>query len=283
MKSKIIQWLAILLMVEAGLIHLITAQIEYDKAPYLGYLSMVNLLGAMIAIFGIYHKQAWGWLIGFVVSVSSIIGFVWMRTQGMPGLKIEPWFYPYGLVTVTAEGLFTLLCLLLRPWKIITPGNVPSVIPKWFRYLLPISTLLLISAVTFSTYRWDAYASQVGYHEHVGSLDAVCSTPLTSFAELEEKYGLQVSLVGITAMNSFVDVRLKIIDPDKAHALLANQSALLVDQKVLILAPHMHAHWKLKTGKLFLMFFPTQNFTVQSGSEVSLVFGRVRVEPITVR
>ncbi|MBI5352263.1 MAG: hypothetical protein HZB50_06455 [Chloroflexi bacterium] len=282
MKSKILQWFAIMLMVEAGLIHLITAQIEYDKAPYLGYLSMLNLLGAMIAIFGIYHKQAWGWMIGFVISVGSIAGFIWTRTLGLPGLKIEPWLYPFGLMIVSVEGLFILLCLL-RPWRIIPSENAPFLVPKWFRYLLPISSLLLISAVTFSTYRWDAYASQVGYHEHVGSLDAVCSTPLTSLAELEEKYGIQVSLVAITAMNSFVDVRLKITDPDKAHFLLMNQNAILVDRKVLILAPHMHTHWKLKTDKLFMMFFPTQNFTVQSGSEVSLVFGRIRVEPIIVK
>jgi hypothetical protein len=282
MRSKILQWFAITLMIEAGLIHLITAQIEYDKAPYLGYLSMLNLIGALIAIFGIYHKQAWGWLIGFIFSIGSIAGFIWTRTQGLPGLKIEPWLYPFGLVTVTTEGLFILLCLL-RPWRIIASDIATSSAPTWFRYLLPISTLLLVSLATFSTYQWDVYASQVGYHEHVGSLDAVCSTPVTSFAELEEKYGIQVSLVAITAMSSIVDVRLKVIDPDKAHSLLMNQAALLVNQKTLILAPHLHTHWKLKPGKLFLMFFPTQHFTVRSGSEVSLVFGRVRVAPVIVK
>lgn len=277
MKSKILQWFAITLMIETGLIHLLTAQVEYDKAPYLGYLSMLNLLGAMITVFGIYHKQTWGWLIGFVVSIGSIAGFVWVRTQGLPGLRPEPWVYPFGLVAIAAEGLFILLCLL-RPWR-----NVPALAPTWFRYLVPISAVLLVSTITFSTYQWDTYARQVGYHEHVGSLDTVCNTPVTSFAELEEKYGVQVSLVAITAMDSIVDVRLKVIDPDMAHALLVNQAALLVDQQVLILAPHMHTHWKLRPDNMFLMFFPTQNFTVKPGSEVSLVFGRVRVEPVIAR
>lgn len=282
MRSKTLQWFAITLMIESGVIHLITAQTAYDKAPYLGYLFMVYLLGTMVAAFGIYHKQAWGWRIGFVVSAGSIMGFIWSRTFGLPGLAIEPWLYPFGLVTVTVEGLFIIL-YLLRPWKNTASSDASAISPAWLRNLLPVSVAVLVSLITFSTYQWDTYARQVGYHEHVGSLNTVCNTPVTSFAELEQEYGIQVSLVAVTAMDSIVDVRLKVVDPDKAHNLLVNQVALLVNQQVLILAPHMHTHWKLKPGKLFVMFFPTQNNTIQQGSEVSLVFGRVRVEPVTVR
>jgi hypothetical protein len=80
-----------------------------------------------------------------------------------------------------------------------------------------------------------------------------------------------------------VNVRLKIIDPVKAHELLVNQSAVLIDQKSLIVSPHLHTHWKLKADKMFFMFFPAQNHTIQTGSELSLVFGNIRVEPITVK
>jgi hypothetical protein len=112
----------------------------------------------------------------------------------------------------------------------------------------------------------------------------VCSTPSTTLAELEEEYGVQVSLVATSMMGSIVDVRVKIIDPDKAHTLLQNQVALLVNQQVLILAPHMHSHnvTRLKKGKIFSVFFPTQQI-VSKGTEVSLVFGSVRVEPVTVQ
>ncbi len=121
-----------------------------------------------------------------------------------------------------------------------------------------------------------------GYH--VGSLDQVIDTPVTSFSELEEQYGVQVSLVATSMMNSIVDVRLKIIDPEKAHMLLQNQAALLVNQQSLVLAPHMHSHNgnRLKAGKVFIIFFPTQQ-VIHAGSEVSLVFGRERVEPVIVR
>jgi hypothetical protein len=85
-------------------------------------------------------------------------------------------------------------------------------------------------------------------------------------------------------VGSIVDVRLKIVDPDKAHALLQNQAALLVGQQSLILAPHMHSHnsTRLKAGKMFILFFPTQG-VISPGSQVSLVFGPVRVEPVTVK
>jgi hypothetical protein len=280
MKSKILQWLAITLMLESGVLHLLTAQTSYDKTPYLGYLFMANLLGALIAAFGIYHRQTWGWVIGLIVSLSSIAGFFWNRTLGgISGIPVA-WLYPYGLVTVASAGLFILLTIL-RPWRWIAADS--SRVSAWVGASLSIAMLVLIGLVTYSTFRWDTYAKQVGYHEHVGSLDAVCSTPFTSFAELEEKYGIQVSLVVVSAMDSIVDVRLKVIDPEKAHSLLVNQAALLVDQKALILAPHLHAHWRLVAGNPFIMFFPTQNKTVQRGSEVSLVFGHVRVAPVTVR
>jgi len=81
-----------------------------------------------------------------------------------------------------------------------------------------------------------------------------------------------------------VDVRVKIVDPDKAHLILQNQAALLVNQEALILAPHMHSHnsTRLKAGKIFGVFFPTEE-KIHVGSEVSLVFGPVRIEPVAVR
>jgi hypothetical protein len=79
-------------------------------------------------------------------------------------------------------------------------------------------------------------------------------------------------------------VRLKIIDPDKAHVFLQNQAALLVNQQALVLAPHMHSHTssRLKAGKVYIVFFPTQRI-IQPGSEVSLVFGSVRLAPVIVQ
>lgn len=282
MKLKIARWLAILLLLETGILHLANAQSQYDKAPYLGYLFMLILLGALIAAFGVVHNQKWGWLTGALISLVSLALYFSTGIASLPGQPALPWSYPYGVATSLTEGLFLLLCLL-RPWTFPPPALASSRTLGWFRFLGPIATVTLIFAITYATYQWDAYAREVGYHEHVASYDAVCNTPPTSLEELQEKYGLRVILVANTAMNSIVDVRLMVVNPDKAHKLLASQAAILVDQKVLILAPHIHRHGNLKKGNPFIMFFSTENNTVRPGSQVSLVFGSVRVEPVTVR
>ena len=104
--------------------------------------------------------------------------------------------------------------------------------------------------------------------------------PPTSGKTLEEQYGIQISQVTVTALNGIVDARLKVLDTEKADQLLGYQGALLVDD-TLISAPYMHKH-ALKQG-IYVVFYPNQKQLVQKGTPVSLVFGTVRSEPITVQ
>ena len=281
MKSKFLQWFAILLILEIGLLHIMTAQAEYEEAAYMGYLFAANFFGSLIAALGIYHRQVWGWMLGLVIAVGSIAGFIWSRTLGMPGMNIEEWFSPYGIVSLVVEGIYILL-IMSRPWKILVPDGSSYAIGI-SKYLLSSTSALVVLLVAVTSYQWN-YIVVTGHGHHVGSLSKVCSTPPISVAELEEKYGMQVALVATSMMDSVVDVRIKIIDPDKAHVLLQNQAALLVGQQALILAPHMHSHnsTRLKEGKIFSLFFPTRQI-ISRGSEVSLVFGPVRLEPVVVR
>lgn len=281
MKSKLLQWLAIILIVQIGMLHILTAQKEYEEAAYMGYLFAANFFGALIAAWGIYHRWLWGWMLGFVISVGSIAGYIWSRTLGMPKMNVEEWSSPYGIVSLALEGAFILL-VVFRSWK-IPSDELSFSMASGFRYVLPVAGVLWIASISAMTYQWDYEVTQA-YGHHVGSLDQVCSTPLTSFGELEEKYGVQVSLVANSMMGSIVDVRLKIINPDKAQLLFQNQAALLLNQEALILAPHMHSHsaGRLKAGKIFTIFFPAKQI-IHPGSNVSLIFGPVRVEPVVVR
>jgi hypothetical protein len=280
-KSKFLNWCGIVLILEIGVLHIITAQGEYEEAAYMGYLFAANFFGSLIAAFGIYHRQFWGWMLGLVIAVGSIAGYAWSRTFGMPQMNVEEWFSPYGMVSISVECIFILL-MLLRPWKIQANDSVSIANPR-LRYASAFVGLLMVVLISVLTYRWDVAVTQAFGH-HVGTLDQICSTPAITSAELEEEYGIQISLVAISMLDSIVDVRVKIVDPDKAHFLLQNQAALLVNQEALILAPHMHSHnsTRLKAGKIFGMFFPTQE-KIHVGSEVSLVFGPVRIEPVAVR
>jgi hypothetical protein len=280
-KSKFLYWFAIVLILETGLLHIITAQAEYEEAAYLGYLFAANFFGSLIAAFGIYRRQVWGWVLGLVIAAGSIAGYAWSRTLGMPGMNVEEWFNPYGIISMSVEGAFIFL-FLFRPWR-IPPGDVLLGNNPMLRAAPPVIGILLIVLTSFLTYQWNVAVVQ-GFGHHVGSLSQVCRTPPMSSAELEEAYGIQISLVATSVMDSIVDVRIKIIDADKAHVILQNQAALLIGQEALILAPHMHSHIgaRLKAGKIFTVFFPTQQI-IHGGSEVSLVFGPVRTEPVVVR
>jgi hypothetical protein len=220
-------------------------------------------------------------MLGLLIAAGSIAGYCWSRTVGMPGMSVEEWFTPYGVTALIVEGVFIVL-VLFCPWR--AQSAAIALFNSSLRgYVTPFVSLVLVVAVGFSTQQWDE-AYQETYGHHVGSLSQVCSTPPTTFAQLEENYGVQISLAATSMMGNIVDVRLKVIDTEKAHALLQNQAALLVNQQALILAPHMHSHngGRLKAGKIFTIFFPAQKI-ITSGSQVSLVFGPVRVEPVTVR
>jgi hypothetical protein len=280
MKPRIFQWLGIILILQTGIIHYFTAQSQYDKAGYLGYAYVAFSLVTLISAFGIYHKQIWGWGVGLVLSVISVITFFWSRTLGLPGIPIEDWLTPFGIVAASVEGLFIVL-YLLRPWRMDAEEFTSSTYSQ-FRYILPVAGLFILSSLSLGAYRWNVFVVQA-YGHHVGSVDQVCSTPLTSMTDLESRYGVQVSRVATSMMDSVIDVRLKIVDPDKAQALLKNQAAILVNQQFLVLAPHMHRHGMLHKNKIQVIFFSTQNKSIQPGAEVSLVFGGVRVEPVEVK
>ena len=281
LKPKLLSWLAFILILQSGLLHLVTAQTQYEKAAYLGYLFAANFFGSLIAGFGIYYRQFWGWRLGLIITTGSIAGFIWSRTLGLPGINVEEWYAPYGIVSASVEAAFILIALL-RPWK-TTSAELTVSISARFPYVPHMATVLVISIIGLITYQWNASVIRA-YGHHVGSLDQVCSTPVTTFDDLEKNYGLRVSLVAISMLDSIVDVRLKVVDPNKAHAILQNQAALLVSQQSLVLAPHMHSHAgpRLKGGKIVSIFFPTQQ-KIQRGSVVSLVFGSVRVESVVVR
>ena len=278
MKTNLLRWLGIVLILEIGLLHIMTAQGEYEEVAYMGYLFVANFFGALVAALGIYHKKFWGWFLGLMIAVGSIAGYAWSRTLGMPGMEVEEWIVPYGVVSLTVEGIFALL-FILRPWKMESLGSSGVKISNSWMLI----GMFVLASLSIFTYQWDAAVTRA-FGQHVISLEKVLESRELSSSELEEEYGVEVALAATSMMGSIVDVRLKIVDPDKAHALLQNQAALLVGQDDLILAPHMHSHnsTRLKEGKIFTVFFPTQQL-ISSGSEVSLVFGPVRVEPVVVR
>jgi hypothetical protein len=106
--SDFCRWSGILLILMIGLIHVFDAPDSFSEAFYKGLLFYANGAGALVAAAGIYLRRGWGWRLGLVIAVGSLIGYVLSRTVGLPMIPAEPdeWFEPLGIVSLIAEALF---------------------------------------------------------------------------------------------------------------------------------------------------------------------------------
>jgi hypothetical protein len=77
----------ILLILAAGLIHLAAAPDHYEEATYIGVLFSANLLGALLAVLGIYRDELWGWWLGAAVAGGALAMFLLSRLVGLPGFE----------------------------------------------------------------------------------------------------------------------------------------------------------------------------------------------------
>ena len=107
---------------------------------------------------------------------------------------------------------------------------------------------------------------------------------------LEEQYGMRVNLLAITASGGLVDLRLKVLDAEKAKLLLQDSDdvpTLLVGDGSDVLAPPESSASDLfnsinDDGNIFLIFPNTANI-VKPNALVTVQFGDIRLEPITVQ
>jgi hypothetical protein len=106
-------WAGALLIAALGLIHLVEAPDELEEATYLGLLFLANFGGAVVAAIGIYRNYRWGWLFGVMLAGGSFVGYVVSRTMGLPGLPVEEWLQPLGVLALLVEALVVGLYLTI--------------------------------------------------------------------------------------------------------------------------------------------------------------------------
>jgi hypothetical protein len=105
---------------------------------------------------------------------------------------------------------------------------------------------------------------------------------------LEERYGLRINLVAVTAAGGFVDVRLTIIDAGKAKLLLQpaeNYPGLRVAASGVTLSvpSDSRAAIPFQDGSGVFLLFPNSNNAVKRGSPVMLTFGKLQLEAIPAK
>jgi hypothetical protein len=270
MKTTTRQWLGAGLILIIGIIHLYLAPTEYEEARWLGYLFAANFLGAVMASVGIRRDAAWGWVLGLGLAVGSIGGYILSRTAGMPGMPVEEWLYPLGILSLIVEAIFVFLVFLRQPWGQLTGPR---------QYLLPVAYLLAVLAFGFFGYLQSTRAENSG-------LAHLARARLISESDLLNQYGMRVRLVGLSMMGSIVDFRIDIVDEKKAQVLIGSvkqMPMLAVESKDIVLMapmPHSHSNHKLKEGYYFHAFYPNTGSVIQPGTPVTVILGDLKLAPV---
>lgn len=145
--------------------------------------------------------------------------------------------------------------------------------PQLNKYVLPAILLVFVFLIGFLAFRPQQKPEMV-------------STQTISQNELESKYGLRVNLVAVTAAGGLVDVRMKLVDAEKAKLLLSDKSnfpSLWIEDKQISVALSDEVISQEITfendASLYLMF-PNAGSSVQKGTAVTIRFGEVSLEPI---
>ena len=278
MKSKILQWLAIVLILLTGYLHLITAAEEYSEARYMGVLFLLNFLGALVSAVGVYRQKIWwGWVLGIIITAGSILGYIQSRTLGMPGMEVEEWYDPIGISALMVEGLFLIVFVLAKPWAVSVSKSysLPLAFGTDRAPLYVTSAMLLVATLSY-------FSNQFG----LKSLEHPIPETVISIQTLEEEYGIRMSLVAVTAAGGMVDVRYRIIDPEKAVKLIDETDGgimpmIYVQNSDVMLMPDMHMRsQKLIADRMYFELIPNTQNALTRGSFVTVVFGDVALEPM---
>jgi hypothetical protein len=99
----------VVLILAVGAIHLLEAPAHFEAAVYLGVLFVINFVGTLAAALGIFRgAKGWGWTLGALISVLSLLAYLASRQFGLPGFAeaAGKWDEPLGTLAMILEGLF---------------------------------------------------------------------------------------------------------------------------------------------------------------------------------
>lgn len=99
----------IVLILAVGAVHLVEIPSHYEISPYLGVLFAVNFLVTLVAAFGIWRgAKGWGWSLGAVISLLSLLAYPASRLFGLPAAPelAGEWMSALGSVAMILESMF---------------------------------------------------------------------------------------------------------------------------------------------------------------------------------
>ena len=144
-------------------------------------------------------------------------------------------------------------------------------------YLAPVALLVVLLLAFFAYRSWFSGPTTA----------APADAQWISQAVLEEQYGVRINLIAVTAAGGLVDMRLKIVDAEKARLLVQESNDVpklyIGDDEALLTGPEDAADQLLSTleddGSIFLMY-PNVAGVLAPGKLVTVQFGDIWLEPI---
>lgn len=138
--------------------------------------------------------------------------------------------------------------------------------------------IILVLLIAIGLYGYNAFRAFQNASPQPGSITI-------SQSALEENYGLRVQLVAVTAAGGMVDLRLKIVNAEKAKAFLqdhTNYPALRVGSGVILRASEdvVTQGIQFENGKSIFILFPNSGNILRPNDTVNIVFGDLQVEAI---
>lgn len=144
------------------------------------------------------------------------------------------------------------------------------------KFLIPAIILVVVLLVGFLAYR-RAQKPEAPVESH----------QITTISQdtLAGDYGLRVQLVAVTAAGGLIDLRLQIVDAEKAKSFLKdpiNFPALRLEDDVFLRVSEDVAKQGIQyeNGKSIFLLYPNAQNVVKPGDPVTIVFGDLQVEAI---
>jgi hypothetical protein len=109
-----------------GLIHLLDLSSKMGETPYLGWMYIALIVGAVLCAFELVRNGSdRTWMAGGLLALGAMVGYTLTRTVGLPDATgdIGNWLEPLGLASLFVEGTFFALSAYLLGAR----GWLPSV------------------------------------------------------------------------------------------------------------------------------------------------------------